>query len=126
MDTQPWDYWEAGGAKPKGRAADMLAALEKVLARNPDHPGANHLYIHAVEASTTPDRALPYAQRLAALMPGAGHIVHMPAHIYYRVGLYRNRSRSTSARSPSTRTTSTPRPRTRCTGRPTTRTTSTS
>ena len=61
MDTQPWDYWEAGGAKPKGRAAELLAALETVLARNPDHPGANHLYIHAVEASTKPDRALPHA-----------------------------------------------------------------
>ena len=89
MDTQAWDYWEAGGAKPKGRAAEMLAALEKVLARNPNHPGAIHLYIHAVEASTKPDRALPHARRLAALMPGAGHIVHMPAHIYYRVGLYK-------------------------------------
>jgi tetratricopeptide (TPR) repeat protein len=89
MDTQPWDYWEPGGTKPKGRAAEMLAALEKVLARNPDHPGANHYYIHAVEASATPDRALPNAQRLAALMPGAGHIVHMPAHIYYRIGMYK-------------------------------------
>jgi tetratricopeptide (TPR) repeat protein len=89
MDTQAWDYWEAGGAKPKGRAAELLAALEKVLARNPHHPGAIHLYIHAVEASTKPDRALPHARRLAALMPGAGHVVHMPAHIYYRVGLYK-------------------------------------
>ncbi len=89
MDTQAWDYWEAGATKPKGRAAEMLAALEKVLARNPNHPGANHLYIHAVEASTKPDRALPHARRLAALMPGAGHIVHMPAHIYYRTGLYK-------------------------------------
>jgi hypothetical protein len=59
MDTQAWDYWEAGGAKPKGRAAELLAALEKVLARNPNHPGAIHLYIHAVEASSNPDRALP-------------------------------------------------------------------
>ena len=89
MDTQPWDYWDAGGAKPKGRAGDLLAALEKVLARNPNHPGAIHLYIHAVEASTKPDRALPHARRLAALMPGAGHVVHMPAHIFYRVGLYK-------------------------------------
>lgn len=89
MDTQPWDYWEAAGAKPKGRAAELLAALEKVLARNPRHPGAIHLYIHAVEASTKPDRALPHARRLAELMPGAGHIVHMPAHIYYRLGLYK-------------------------------------
>jgi hypothetical protein len=89
MDTQAWDYWEAGGAKPKGRAGELLAALEKVLARNPAHPGAIHLYIHAVEASAKPERALPHARRLAALMPGAGHIVHMPAHIYYRLGLYR-------------------------------------
>jgi tetratricopeptide (TPR) repeat protein len=89
MDTQPWDYWEAGGARPKGRASEMLGALEKVLARNPRHPGANHLYIHAVEASTKPDRALPHARRLAALMPGAGHVVHMPAHIFYRVGMYK-------------------------------------
>jgi tetratricopeptide (TPR) repeat protein len=89
MDTQPWDYWEAAGARPKGRTADILAGLEAVLKRNPNHAGAIHLYIHAVEASTTPDRALAPARRLAALMPGAGHIVHMPAHIYYRVGLYR-------------------------------------
>ncbi len=89
MDTQPWDYWEAGGARPKGRTAEIVAALEGVLQRNPEHPGAIHLYIHAVEASTTPDRALAPARRLAAQMPGAGHIVHMPAHIYYRVGLYR-------------------------------------
>ncbi|HEY8880787.1 MAG TPA: hypothetical protein VIN03_24665 [Roseateles sp.] len=89
MDTQPWDYWEAAGARPKGRTAGILAGLETVLKRNPNHAGAIHLYIHAVEASTTPDRALAPARRLAAQMPGAGHIVHMPAHIYYRVGLYR-------------------------------------
>jgi len=89
MDTQPWDYWEAGGAKPKGNGAALVDTLEKVLKRNPQHPGAIHLYIHAVEASTHPEKALPYAKRLGQLMPGAGHIVHMPAHIYYRVGLYR-------------------------------------
>jgi len=89
MDTQPWDYWEAAGARPKGRGAEIVRALESVLKRNPSHPGAIHLYIHAVEASTSPERALPHAKRLAALMPGAGHVVHMPAHIYYRVGLYR-------------------------------------
>ena len=89
MDTQPWDYWEAAGARPKGRAADIVRTLERVLARNPAHAGAIHLYIHAMEASTRPEKALPYAQRLAAQMPGAGHIVHMPAHIYYRVGMYR-------------------------------------
>src|SRR6187549_955305 len=89
MDTQPWDYWKAGGTKPKARAGELLGALETVLARNPNHPGANHYYIHAVEASATPDRGLPNAQRLAALMPGQGHIVHMPAHIYYRIGMYK-------------------------------------
>ena len=89
MDTQPWDYWESAGARPKGRAAEMLAVLERVAARNPRHPGALHLYIHAVEASTRPERALPHARRLAALMPGAGHVVHMPSHIFYRVGLYK-------------------------------------
>ena len=90
MDTQPWDYWEAAGARPKGRGAEIVRALETVLKRNPSHPGAIHLYIHAVEASTNPERALPHAKRLAELMPGAGHVVHMPAHIYYRVGLYRD------------------------------------
>ena len=58
MDTQPWDYWQAGGAEPKGRGAEIVASLETVLRRNPNHPGAIHLYIHAVEASTTPERAL--------------------------------------------------------------------
>ena len=90
MDTQPWDYWESGGAKPKGNGADIVATLETVLKRNPKHPGAVHLYIHAVEASTHPERALPFAARLPALMSGAGHVVHMPAHIYYRVGMYRD------------------------------------
>jgi len=90
MDTQPWDYWEPGGAKAKGRGADIVGTLETVLDRDPAHAGAIHLYIHAMEASTKPEKALPYANRLAALMPGAGHIVHMPAHIYYRVGMYRD------------------------------------
>lgn len=89
MDTQPWDYWEDAGAKPKGRAADIVQALETVLARNARHPGAIHLYIHTMEASTHPEKALHHANRLGALVPGAGHLVHMPAHIYYRVGMYR-------------------------------------
>ena len=88
MDTQPWDYWEPGGKEPKGRTADVQKRLEGVLAKAPDHPSAIHLYIHLVEASDRPERAEPYADRLAALMPGAGHIVHMPSHIYYRVGRY--------------------------------------
>lgn len=88
MDTQPWDYWQPGGKEPKGRAADIQKLLERVLAKDPNHAGAIHLYIHLVEASDRPERAEPYADRLAALMPGAGHIVHMPSHIYYRIGRY--------------------------------------
>jgi tetratricopeptide (TPR) repeat protein len=88
MDTQPWDYWQPGGKEPKGRTADIGKRLESVLAKAPDHPHAIHLYIHLVEASDRPERAEPYADRLAALMPGAGHIVHMPSHIYFRVGRY--------------------------------------
>jgi tetratricopeptide (TPR) repeat protein len=90
MDLSPWNYWEADAKTPKGRTAEVIIALETVLKRSPNHPGAIHLYIHAVEASTTPERAEPYADRLAALMPGAGHIVHMPGHIYYRVGRYKD------------------------------------
>ena len=90
MNLSPWDYWEADGATPKGRTAELVAALETALRRSPDHPGAIHLYIHDVEASTTPERAEAHADRLAALMPGAGHIVHMPSHIYYRVGRYKD------------------------------------
>ncbi|HEY9217134.1 MAG TPA: hypothetical protein VIO94_03735, partial [Phenylobacterium sp.] len=88
MDTQPWDYWAPDGKSPKGHGGQIVATLEKVLKANPDHPGALHLYIHAVEASTTPERAEAAADRLLVLMPGAGHIVHMPSHIYYRVGRY--------------------------------------
>jgi tetratricopeptide (TPR) repeat protein len=88
MNTSPWDYWEIDGRTAKGRAGEAIAAIEQVLEANPDHPGAIHLYIHLTEASVTPERAEPYADRLAALMPGAGHIVHMPSHTYYRVGRY--------------------------------------
>ena len=89
MDTSPWDYWEAGGARPKNRSAEMIDALERVLERNPTHPGAAHYYIHAMEASSQPDKALPAARVLARQIPGAGHIVHMPSHIYYRIGMYK-------------------------------------
>ena len=88
MDTQPWDYWQADGKTAKGHGGEIVADLEKIIARAPNHPGALHLYIHAVEASTTPERAEPAADRLLVLMPGAGHVVHMPSHIYYRVGRY--------------------------------------
>ncbi len=97
MDVSPWNYWEKGGSRPRPGTADMVAALERVLQRNSTHPGAAHYYIHAVEASTRPDKALPYARELARQMPGAGHIVHMPSHIYYRVGLYRDALQSNQA-----------------------------
>jgi tetratricopeptide (TPR) repeat protein len=87
MDLQPWDYWTADG-RPKGRAEEIVATLERALTIHPDHPGACHYYIHAVEASSRPERALSCAERLATLAPGAGHLVHMPAHIYLRLGLY--------------------------------------
>jgi tetratricopeptide (TPR) repeat protein len=90
MNLSPWDYWKAGGAIPKGKTAELLATLERVLKANPDHPGAIHYYIHTVEASTDPKRAERYAERLGKLMPGAGHLVHMPSHIYYRIGRYKD------------------------------------
>jgi len=90
MNLQPWDYWEADGVAPKGRAGEIVATLERVLKMDPNHPHAIHLYIHAVEASAAPERAEPYADRLAELIPAAGHLVHMPGHIYLRVGRYRD------------------------------------
>jgi tetratricopeptide (TPR) repeat protein len=91
MDLMPWDYYEADGT-PKPETAEVINALEFVLANNPDHPGAIHLYIHAVEATNSPERAEPYADRLRNLVPGAGHLVHMPSHIYLRVGRYADAS----------------------------------
>ena len=88
MNTSPWDYWEADGSTPKGSTGEAVQAVERVLAEDPDHTFAIHLYIHLVEASNTPERAEPYADRLGATMPGAGHIVHMPSHIYFRIGRY--------------------------------------
>lgn len=91
MDTQPWDYWEADKRTPKGRIKDAIALVETVLARNPDHPQADHLYIHLLEASANPAKAEPYADRLAKpLVPAAGHLVHMPGHLYYRVGRFKD------------------------------------
>jgi predicted Zn-dependent protease len=84
MNLSPWDYWTADG-KARPGISDVLTDLEGVMAAHPDQPGACHYYIHAVEA-THPEKAVPCAERLAALMPGAGHLVHMPAHIYIRVG----------------------------------------
>jgi tetratricopeptide (TPR) repeat protein len=84
MNLRPWDYWERDGT-PRSGTAEIVADLEKVLATEPNHPGACHYYIHAVEA-VQPQKAVACAERLASLMPGAGHLVHMPAHIYIRVG----------------------------------------
>jgi tetratricopeptide (TPR) repeat protein len=87
MDLRPWDFWTAEG-KPKPGTEEIVSTLEEVIKKQPDHPGACHYYIHAVEASRQPERALACADRLPGLMPGAGHLVHMPAHIYARVGKY--------------------------------------
>jgi pimeloyl-ACP methyl ester carboxylesterase/tetratricopeptide (TPR) repeat protein len=87
MNTMPWDYWQKDGAA-KPETARVLDTLERVIARQPDHAGALHYHIHLLEASADPDRAAASADRLGSLMPAAGHIVHMPAHIYIRVGRY--------------------------------------
>ena len=85
MDLQPWDYYD-DQLQPKGHTAEIVSILESVMARNPDHAGALHLYVHAVEASADPQRGVAAADRLRELIPGSGHLVHMPAHIYARVG----------------------------------------
>jgi tetratricopeptide (TPR) repeat protein len=89
MDLTPWEYWTKDG-QPTRYTGEIVTTLESVLVRNPQHPGANHLYIHAVEASQTPQRAVPAAERLETIAPGAGHLVHMAAHIYWRVGRYQD------------------------------------
>jgi hypothetical protein len=89
MDLHPWALWTADG-KPAEGTLEIVATLEDVLKRHPDHIGANHYYIHAVEASLDPSRALPSAARLGKLAPGAGHLVHMPSHIYIRTGKYQD------------------------------------
>jgi tetratricopeptide (TPR) repeat protein len=87
MDLHPWDFWLAdGSARPW--TGEILDLLEGALRRHPDHVGAMHLYIHAVEASRNAERAEPYADRIARLAPSAGHLVHMPAHVYIRIGRY--------------------------------------
>ena len=96
MDIRPWKLWSKDG-KPAPGTERIVATLETVLARSPNHPGANHYYIHAIEASPYPERGLPSARRLGALMPGAGHTVHMAAHIYQRVGMYAEASAANRA-----------------------------
>ncbi len=86
MNLSPWNYWTSEG-EPRPGTTEVLGRLGYALEKNPNHPGACHLFIHAEEAHA-PARAVPCAERLAALMPGAGHIVHMPGHIYIRVGRY--------------------------------------
>ncbi|HSM07409.1 MAG TPA: hypothetical protein VLA33_00145 [Gemmatimonadota bacterium] len=86
MDLRPWDYWKPD-ATPHPGIDGALATLTSVIERNPEHPGACHFYIHAVE-KVYPERAVDCAERLAGLMPGAGHLVHMPGHVYIRVGRY--------------------------------------
>ena len=89
MNTMPWDYWGSDGeAKPDTQA--VIASLEAVMAADPDHPLALHLYVHALEASSNAPKAEPAADRLANLVPGSGHLVHMPSHIYFRVGRYQD------------------------------------
>lgn len=87
MNTMPWNYW-SDDLKAKPATQVVIANLERVLEGAPDHPLAQHLYIHALEASSTPEKAEAVADRLTDLVPGAGHLVHMPAHIFYRVGRY--------------------------------------
>ncbi|MBV9340718.1 MAG: hypothetical protein JO159_07480 [Acidobacteria bacterium] len=87
MDLHPWGLWHTDGT-PEAGTEEVVATLESVLRRDPNHLGAVHYYIHAVEASPNPERALAGANRLASLAPAAGHIVHMPAHIYIRTGDY--------------------------------------
>ena len=87
MDLRPWNYWKQPSGEPYPGTTEIVAQLERVIAANPNHPGACHYYIHAVEA-VQPAKAVACAERLANLMPGDGHMVHMPAHIYIRVGRY--------------------------------------
>ena len=93
MDLRPWGYWQRDGTPHEG-TAEIVALIEKVIARHPRHPGALHLYIHLVEATDTPERAEKAADTLLTLMPAAGHMVHMPAHIYQRVGRYADAMKS--------------------------------
>ncbi len=87
MNTMPWNYW-SDATTPRPEIAPVIAKLEETIARSPKHPLALHLYIHAMEASATPEKAEAASDTLLALVPGSGHLVHMPAHIYWRVGRY--------------------------------------
>ncbi len=96
MNLQPWDYWENDGT-PKGQITKVVKVLERVMREHPEHPGAKHFYIHAVEASSNPDRAVAAAEELIDMVPGSGHLVHMPSHIFIRVGRYEDAAASNMA-----------------------------
>jgi len=87
MDLHPWDYWLTDGTQQPW-TGEILSTFESVIEKNPDHHGSNHLYIHAIEASKNPERGNASADKLRFLAPGAGHLVHMPSHIYIRIGKY--------------------------------------
>jgi tetratricopeptide (TPR) repeat protein len=89
MNLQPWNYWDDSG-NPVGDTETIVKVLESIMARDANHAGALHLYIHAVEASNEPERGVAAADRLRTLIPGSGHLVHMPAHIYARVGRWQD------------------------------------
>ena len=91
MNLRPWDLWTMDG-QPQPGTEEILATLERVLAKNPNHPGANHYYIHAVESSPHPEKGIAAAERLGSLEPGAAHLVHMPSHIFARVGRWEDAS----------------------------------
>ncbi len=96
LNLRPWNQWTRDG-RPQPGTEELVAALERAIRIAPDHAGGCHFYIHAVEASETPERALPCAERLPRLMPGAGHVVHMPSHVYLRVGRYEDAARANIA-----------------------------
>jgi tetratricopeptide (TPR) repeat protein len=96
MDLHPWELWSHDG-QPGPQTLELVATLERTLQKYPYHLGANHYYIHAVEASPHPERALASARRLAALAPTQGHLVHMPSHIYVRTGMYHDASNANEA-----------------------------
>jgi len=87
MNLHPWQLWAKDGT-PAENTLEIVSTLEAVLKRNPNHTGANHYYMHAIEASPHPEKGLPSARRLALVAPNAGHLVHMPSHIYIRTGDY--------------------------------------
>ena len=96
MNMHPWKLYTHDG-KPNPGTEEIVTVLQAVLKRDPNHLGANHFYIHAIEASTHPETGLPSAQRLAGLAPSSGHLVHMPAHIYIRIGDHENSEKTNLA-----------------------------